>query len=929
MATEIRFPVVLDDSQAAKDLDKLVNRMDKLKESIAKNESARAPIVEQLKEAQDAAVEAYNRVEQLKAALATSESRAQMAPFVENVFKVEKALTPLISRVERLKKEIEATDDTAKKADLAKQLENEEAGIKAAVGVIKNLRAELKQKEIAAGLTPESDIGTYLLEEQKQARIKAELAEQEKIMQAKEQDAQKLEAADTAILEKLAEQTAELEKAQTHAGELTKQIADATKGKDIKAAFAAASASLQSGTKNILKWGAGITSVVILARRLRTYIIEAVKSFAENDPDTKASIDALSNSLNTLKASWGAAFAPVLNAVIPVLQTLISWLAAAASAIAQFFAILSGKGTFKKAVANTDKIASGMGGAADAAKEARKQLMGIDELNIMNDNNTGGGGGGGGAGNAFEWVEEAIDTDSFIGRLALSFKDVFIDWDNLTGEQIVEKIIAGLGGLAGAVIGFSIGGVPGALVGTLAGLTLGLVADAVLFDHDGQLSTQELMQSLLVVLGYAAGGVIGFSFGGVKGAAIGATIGAALMLSLRNVTVEADAAWNAMGLLEKISLVLAAIVGGVIGFSVGGVAGAALGMAIGAELVIAIKNIQIQNDASAGGKDWVYWFLHDICHLPSDQEIVQWLWDDGLVPAFGEVKTLFTETLNAFEPFADWFNYNVKPWFDPVMWGALAAQSISELGTSIAEIFNIDSIAQWFNYNVKPWFDPEIWYMFGKNSIDKLFEGLRQTWENVKAWWAKITLPEFHIKKPTFRWLGEFSLHPLSVPYLDISWAAKGGIVDGATLVGAGEAGKEAIVPLERNTQWIRNLALELSGMLFDEDAFTQIADKIALVPTALDRMTAQLATMTMPALPAVATGSVVPPNAAVTYTGITPELAEKLSNFLDKFGKDGSSSPIEVYPVVELDGVRVSKQLHSYTKRETRMHGNALIEVN
>ena len=93
--------------------------------------------------------------------------------------------------------------------------------------------------------------------------------------------------------------------------------------------------------------------------------------------------------------------------------------------------------------------------------------------------------------------------------------------------------------------------------------------------------------------------------------------------------------------------------------------------------------------------------------------------------------------------------------------------------------------------------------------------------------------------------------------------------------------------------------------------------------------MTAQLATMTMPALPAVATGSVVPPNAAVTYTGISPELAEKLSNFLDRFGKDGSSSPIEVYPVVELDGVRVSKQLHSYTKRETRMHGKALIEVD
>lgn len=790
MATELRFPVEIDDGQAAKELDKLENRINKLRQNIEKNEAARAPIVEQLKQAQDAAVEAYERVEQLKAALAESEAKT--------------------------------------------------------------------------GLNGNVDPNTYYEELQRQAQIKAELAEQEKIMQAKEREAQRLEAQDAKILSALAEQTAELERSQERAGQLTEAISDAARGKDIKAMFASTQAAVNNGVKNLLKYGIGIRSLFALFRKLKDYTVDAVRAFAENDPETQQHINSLKASLAGLKASWGAAFSPVLNAVIPVLQTLISWLAAAASAIAQFFAILSGKGTFKKAVANTDKIASGMGGAADAAKEARKQLMGIDELNIMNDNNAGsGGGGGGGAGNAFEWVEEAIDTDSFIGQLALSFKDVFIDWDNLTGEQIAEKIIAGLGGLAGAVIGFSIGGVPGALIGTLAGLTLGLVADAVLFDHDGQLSTQELIQSLLVVLGYAAGGVIGFSFGGVTGAAIGATIGAALMLSLRNVTVEANAAWNAMGLLEKISLVLAAIVGGVIGFSVGGVAGAALGMAIGAELVIAIKNIQIQNDASAGGKDWVYWFLHDICHLPSDQEIIQWLWDDGLVPAFNEIGVLFSQTV----------------------------QDLSD-------------------------------------DIDEIVENLHSTWDDLKKWWSSLTLPEFHIKKPTLSWVGEFSLHPLSVPHLDITWAAKGGIVDGATLIGAGEAGKEAIIPLERNTQWIRNVAQELRDLLFTDDIFTQIADRITLIPTAIDRLTAQLASMGDITMPAVAMGTVVPPNSTVGNDGISAELAQKLNDFLDKFGKNGSASPIEVYPVVELDGMRVSKKLYKYNKQVNDMHGKALIGV-
>lgn len=48
-------------------------------------------------------------------------------------------------------------------------------------------------------------------------------------------------------------------------------------------------------------------------------------------------------------------------------------------------------------------------------------------------------------------------------------------------------------------------------------------------------------------------------------------------------------------------------------------------------------------------------------------------------------------------------------------------------------------------------------------------------------------------------------LSELSVPAL-----AKGGIVDSATLAQIGEAGREAVIPLERNTGWMRGLAKEL-----------------------------------------------------------------------------------------------------------------------
>ena len=51
-------------------------------------------------------------------------------------------------------------------------------------------------------------------------------------------------------------------------------------------------------------------------------------------------------------------------------------------------------------------------------------------------------------------------------------------------------------------------------------------------------------------------------------------------------------------------------------------------------------------------------------------------------------------------------------------------------------------------------------------------------------------------------------------PSIDVYWAARGGILDSSTLIGigAGEAGKEALLPLERNTGWMDTLAEKIGG---------------------------------------------------------------------------------------------------------------------
>lgn len=53
-----------------------------------------------------------------------------------------------------------------------------------------------------------------------------------------------------------------------------------------------------------------------------------------------------------------------------------------------------------------------------------------------------------------------------------------------------------------------------------------------------------------------------------------------------------------------------------------------------------------------------------------------------------------------------------------------------------------------------------------------------------------------HIKLPHFSIQGSFSLNPPSVPSFDINWYKTGGIFDQASVIGVGEAGQEAVIPI-------------------------------------------------------------------------------------------------------------------------------------
>ncbi|MBR4475008.1 MAG: hypothetical protein IKS55_15410 [Oscillospiraceae bacterium] len=331
----------------------------------------------------------------------------------------------------------------------------------------------------------------------------------------------------------------------------------------------------------------------------------------------------------------------------------------------------------------------------------------------------------------------------------ITIKDVLFNWDDLNWEQIMMKIIAGLGALGGAIIGGMVGGVPGAIIGLGAGLLFGIALDSTIFNFDGELQKDEIWKSLLAVLAPIAGGILGFVAGGPFGAALGITVTAVL------------------------------------------------------SFVITGTN-----------------------------------WDEVLK--------------------------NIYDFFDDLR-------------------YNLDLRIR---------------------SLERLIqEGI----DGIRNWWRNLSFDSFHLKLPhlVVEWqelnangvLARF-LGVTAIPHLSVEWYARGGIVDGATLIGAGEKGKEAIIPLERNTGWIHMVAVQLT----EELEKLSPSDALSLVP-----------------MPAAATGALIPPSAAAPSAPLDLDsLANTIANAIAGLSQEKEEPIIRVY----LDGKEMTRIVTQYQRRNNRAFG-------
>lgn len=297
----------------------------------------------------------------------------------------------------------------------------------------------------------------------------------------------------------------DIDVSKSRAGELAAQLASAGRSTEkmsagVKKAEKSAK-TFASRMKSVVRSALVVTVVTQALSKFRNWIGDAIKV----SPEATAAIARLKGALLTLVQ-------PLVNIIIPAFTKFVNILAAIINKIASVFAVLTGKTveSSKAAAEALNKQTSALNGTGAAAKEAKKQLLGFDEINQLTEDTSGGGGGSGTIAPDFSgfddtedelntilglvgaiatgllaWKIASLFTDSLsmIGGIALAAAGAFalvyfwLDaWNNGIDMQNFLGMLAGVAALAGGLaiaFGSTAAGIA-LVIGGLAMLVVGI-----------------------------------------------------------------------------------------------------------------------------------------------------------------------------------------------------------------------------------------------------------------------------------------------------------------------------------------------------------------------------------------------------------------------------------------------------------------------
>lgn len=198
-------------------------------------------------------------------------------------------------------------------------------------------------------------------------------------------------------------------------------------------------------------------------------------------------------------------------------------------------------------------------------------------------------------------------------------------------------------------------------------------------------------------------------------------------------------------------------------------------------------------------------------------DIVEWFGSLG-DKIFGPLKEFVNGVIQKFKTMWNdiktWFNANVAPKFTKQYWlnrfetiRTAASEKLNAVKSAITGVWN--TIKGWFSSNIAPKFTASYWsqkFNTIKDGARTAFNGLITIVENaINGIIRKINTLSFTVPYwvPVIggSYFG-FNFREVYIPRL-----ATGGITTGSTIANIGENGREAVLPLDRNTQWMDALA--------------------------------------------------------------------------------------------------------------------------